>query len=54
MEGALFAWIPADVRIAVLAAIIVAFAALYEFAPLLAVYLYFALAGVVVVITVND
>jgi hypothetical protein len=54
MEGALFAWIPTDVRIAALLAIIVAFAALYEFAPLLAAYLYFALAGVVVVLTVND
>jgi hypothetical protein len=54
MEGALFAWIPTDVRIAALAEIIVAFAALYEFAPLLAAFLYFALAGVVVLMTVND
>lgn len=54
MEGALFAWIPTDVRIAALVAFIIAFAALYEFAPLLALYLYFALAGVVVVMVVND
>lgn len=54
MEGPLLRWIPWDIWLALLAAMIVAFAAVYEFAPMLAVYLYLVLAAAVVVFVVND
>jgi hypothetical protein len=54
VEGPLLQWIPWDIWLALLAAIVVAFAAVYEFAPMLAVYLYLVLASAVVVLVVND
>jgi hypothetical protein len=54
MEGPLLQWIPWDIRLAAFAAAVVALAAVYEFSPVVASCLFLALAGVVVVLVVND
>jgi hypothetical protein len=48
-----FAGIPRDVRYAAIAAVAVLLAALYEFMPLLAMFLAFALSGVIVAVIVG-
>ena len=50
----MFSWIPWDVWLAALAAIIVGFAAIYELEPLAALILYFALGGAIVIMAVNE
>jgi hypothetical protein len=52
-DGAMLAQIPRDVRLAALAAVAVLFAAIYEYAPMLAMFLAFALFAVVVAVVVG-
>jgi hypothetical protein len=49
----MLAQIPRDVRLAALAAVAVLFAAIYEYAPMLAMFLAFALFAVVVAVVVG-
>lgn len=52
-EGVMLAKIPRDVRFAAFAAVAVFLAGLYEFMPLLAMFLAFALFGVIVAVVVG-
>jgi hypothetical protein len=49
----LFARVPRDVRIAALAAVAVLLAGLYEFMPMLAMFLAFAVFGIIVGVVVG-